>query len=210
MIDKRVALSVLLSLMLAACGRSQSASPANIQAALQAYYDRHPACISLALTLPAEIDVDGFEPMRPQLQALTKIGLLVVAPVRPAEGQAPSATPVAQQIRYRIAPRAGKFVHKGRDSFMGGTDLCFANRKVTKVISIGTPAKVMGRTVSQVRYDVILANIVPWAYNSTILEAFPALKTALSQPSGSRTETMVLTHQGWQLERDARQQPGLN
>lgn len=200
-LNKRLALLVFMTLALAACGRPHAVSSADLRTALQDYYDRHPVCVSLAIALPADLDAHGIEPMRPQLQALAKVGLLTA--VAASKLNASEAEQAAVHILYRIAPGAEKSVQKSHDSFMGGTDLCFAERMVTKVESFSPPEKVMDQTVSQVRYDFVLSNIAPWARNEAIAQAFPPIKAALSQRSGQETETMVLTRQGWQVERAA-------
>lgn len=198
-IGRRTALLVMSVMLLAACDDSQSASTANFRKALQSYYDRHPVCVSLAFTLPADMSAGGNELMRPQLDALAKAGVLKKSETNQSGPALPRGS-----VRYSVAPGNEKFVHAGHDSFLGGTDLCFATKKITKVESFTKPAQVMGRKVSQITYDFELVDVAPWARNAAITKVFPGIKVALSQSPGKETEAMTLTDKGWHLERGAR------
>lgn len=198
-IDGRALVFVMLFALLAGCDDSRSASTANFQKALQSYYDNHPVCISLAVTLPTSIGTGGIEPIRPQLEALAKAAVLK----KSKTSQSGAARPAAS-VRYSVAPGNRTFVHAGHDTFLGGTDLCFARRNITKVESFTKPAQVMGRKVSQVTYDFELRDVAPWTSAAAITAAFPKIKAALSQSPGTETEAMILTDKGWHLERDAR------
>lgn len=198
-VDGRAVFFMMLFALLAGCDDSQSASTANFQKALQSYYDSHPVCVSLAVTLPTSIGTGGIEPMRPQLEALAKAGVLK----KSETSQSGAAQPPAS-VRYSVVPGNEKFVHAGHDSFLGGTDLCFTRRKIAKVEAFTKPAQVMGRKVSQVTYDFELVDVAPWAKTAAITTAFPGIKAALSESPAKETEAMVLTDKGWHLERDAR------
>lgn len=183
--NMRVLVLMALMPLLHACHGSSPASPAKFKAALQVYYDRHPECLALALTLPVEIDKGGIEPMWPQLLALAKAGILTA-------GAKPT-----NHIRYEVAPGQEKVLHPAPDSFLGGTDLCFARRIIVKIDSFTPPQQVKGQTVSQVGYEFKLRGSAAWTSSPAIVRAFPAIGAALRKPQARAVATMVLTSTGW-------------
>jgi hypothetical protein len=106
----------------------------------------------------------------------------------------------------RYAPNAAgeKVVRNGADSFLGGTDICFARRKVVKIESFAEPADAAGAKVSRVTYDYELKDVEPWATGSDIASAFPQIETSLAKPGNHATDVLVQTDNGWKHERDVR------
>ncbi|MBI1331234.1 MAG: hypothetical protein GC166_15160 [Alphaproteobacteria bacterium] len=189
---KKVLVLMALAPLLNACHGSSPASPAKFKAALQVYYDRHPACLALALTLPVEIEKSGIEPMQAQLLALAKAGVLT-AVAKPAN-----------RIRYIVAPGQENVLHPEHDSFFGGMDLCFARRIIVKIDSFTAPSQVAGQTVSQVGYEFKLHGSAAWASSPAIVKAFPAIRAALRKPQARAVATMVLTPAGWRRQQTPR------
>ena len=92
----------------------------------------------------------------------------------------------------------GNIVRKGADHFIGGTDVCFAHRQVTKVETFTLPAELIGMKVSSVTYDYSLKDVEPWASDGAIQDAFPRIRTLLAVPPGTGVDGLVLTKDGWQ------------
>lgn len=199
---KHIILALFASCMLVGCDDPKAATNANFQKALQAYYDAHPVCISLAITFPDEIGSGPFEPMRPQLQALAKAGLVTTTRIQKSEPTLSGPSQLTTYTKYSIVSSAQTSIHDSADKFLGGTDICFAHRKITKVVSFTEPADAMGVNVSQVTYDYTLVGIAPWTKNPAVQSAFPGIAAAIAKPDGEQTEALDLTNNGWRLERD--------
>jgi hypothetical protein len=192
----------LVCLALLGCDNSKAANANNFQKALQAYDDAHRVCLSLPLTFPTEIGPGAFEPMRPQLEALAQIGFLSMAIVLRPQPTFSGPGKMENHTRYDISSAGENALRKGADRFLGGTDLCFAHRKITKIDSFTVPADEMGVTVSRVTYDYVLDNIAPWTGDASMRQAFPGIATTLAHPTGTATEGVVLTIDGWKDEHD--------
>ena len=70
--------------------------------------------------------------------------------------------------RYALTASGEKAVRRGADTFLGGTDVCFAHRKVVKIDSFTQPGSEMGMTISRVTYDYGLKDLEPWASDGKV------------------------------------------
>jgi hypothetical protein len=160
--------------------------------------------LSLSLTLPAELSPSPLETSRPQLEALAQVGIVSKTSFEKPEQTFSGPGKPVSYTRYSVAPAGDSVLRKGSDKFLGGSDLCFAKRKITKIESFTEPADLMGRRVSQVTYDYELIDVAPWANDPAIKKAFPAIGSALASQSAQQSEGMILTSSGWKQEGDVR------
>lgn len=188
---------------LAACDDPLNADKGTFEKALQSHYDAHPICAAIPLTFPVEFRSDGDAARKRQLEPLVATGLISVATIQknePALGQARAV----DYLRYAPTAAGEKVVRKGANSFLGGTDICFARRKVVKIESFTEPAEAAGVKVSRVIYDYEMKDVELWAKGPDIAAAFPQIGTVLAKPSGRATDVLVQTNEGWKHERDIR------
>ncbi len=189
-----LAICIAAFFLLAACGDALDADKKNFQNVLQSYYDTHPVCTAVLFTLPLELRSGGDAARKRQLEPLVKAGLITVETIQKNES--------AGYLRYVPAALGGNAIRKGANSFLGGTDICFARRKIINVASFTEPGEVMGVTVSRVTYDYDLKDIEPWAKTAEIAAAFPQIETMLAKSGNQAIDVLVLTKQGWKLEHD--------
>lgn len=193
----RLALAMGLSgLLPAACHDSDAADAAHFQAALQRYYDVHPECVALPIAFPFDVSAETGATAQRRLEALANIGLVRAMP---ADGRGTSSTDEAG-VRYALTLAGEEVIRAGADRFVGGSELCFAHRRILKVTSFTDPAAAMGMTSSRVTYDYNLTDVEPWASNGAVGDAFPRIRAALSTPTTSATDGVVLTRDGWHHE----------
>jgi hypothetical protein len=191
----RLALTTAIAgLLLAVCHDTDTADAAHFQAALQRYYDAHRECIALPVSLPLDVLAGAGDTIHRSLDVLARVGLVETTPVAEAGASAAGT-------RYALTPPGEKVIRGAADSFIGGSDLCFAQRRILKVTSFTDPALVLGVTSSLVTYDYDLIDVETWARDPAVQAAFPRIKTALSAPSSTATDSVVLTHDDWQHER---------
>lgn len=188
--------------LLAACDDPLDADKKSFEKVLQNYYDAHPICAAISFKLPIEFRSDSDADKKRQLEPLVRVGLISVATTRKNESTALGKGVAADYLRY--APTAGgeKVIRKGANSFLGGTDICFARRKVVNVESFTEPVEVMGMTVSRVTYDYDLKDVEQWAKGADIAVAFPQIEAMLAKSDHQATDVLVQTKQGWKLERN--------
>lgn len=191
--------------LLSACDDGPKASSDNFRQALQRYYDTEPVCISIAANLPIEIPADGDNITKRQLEALTRAGLLSVESFRkiePAILESPERT--SDHLRYRPTEAGTAAVRPTADSFIGGTRICFAKRQITEVTSFTEPADALGVKSSRVTYRYDFKDVKPWALRDGVRAAFPGIARLIDGTPDPRTDTLVLTGDGWTHERAAR------
>lgn len=189
--------------LLAACGKTTSHSDEEtFQTVLQAYYDAHPVCVSIALTFPVELRNLGDKDTAQQLNPLVAAGLLSVTTIQKNETAISGKGLTVDYLRY--APVAGQTaVRKGADSFLGGSDICFARRKILNIESFTAPADMAGVKATRVTYAYELKDIAPWATKPDIATAFPQIGAMLAKPTGQATDGLIETDSGWKQEKDA-------
>lgn len=188
---------------LAACDNPPKADKTTFEKTLQGYYDAHPVCAAIPLTFPVELRSDGDAARKRQLEPLVTAGLISVATIQknePALGQARAV----DYLRYAPTAAGEKFVRKGANSFLGGTDICFARRRVVKIESFTEPAEAAGVKVSRVTYDYELKDVEAWAIGPEIAGAFPQIAALLAKPGDRATDVLFRTGDGWKHERDVR------
>ncbi len=173
--------------VLVACDNSQKADSGSFERALQSYYDAHPICTAIALTFPIQVDGLGATTVKRQMEPLVSAGLVK-----------------ADTSSYSLTPAGEKVIRKGADKFLGGTDVCFAKRKVVKIETVTAPADAMGRKISSVTYDYALKDVEPWATDPKMADAFPQIGNALAKLGDRVTDILVLTSDGWKHEHDIR------
>lgn len=169
------------------CKDKNAATAENFERALQIYYDAHSTCITLPITFPIARDSTTNGQIRHQIEGLIGAGLVARSPF--PDG--------SNDIRFVVTAEGQRDLRSPRDSFLGGTDLCFARRHVTGIASFSQPADMMGLKVSQVTYSYEFKDIAPWAKKSPIRQTFPQIAAMLAQPSNTAMEGLVLTDHGW-------------
>jgi hypothetical protein len=173
-------------LLHAACDDSPKADKVTFEEVLRGYYDPHPVCAASALTVPFELRSDGDTARKRQLEPLVAAGLISVATIQKNEPPASGQGQAVDYLRYAPTAAGEKVVRKGANHFFGGTDICFARRKVVNIDAFTEPADDAGVKVSRVTYDYELKDVESWATGPEIAAAFPQIATALSTPATRR------------------------
>lgn len=188
--------------LLAGCDDPLDANKTNFQKALQSYNDAHPVCASISFKLPIEFRSDSDAVRKQQLEPLVRAGLISVETIQKNDSAAPGQARAADYLRYAPTSVGEKVIRKGANSFLGGTDICFARRKVVNVESFTEPVKVMGMMISRVTYEYEISNVEAWAKAPEIATAFPQIEATLAKSDHQATDVLVQTKQGWKHERD--------
>lgn len=188
--------------LLAACDDPLDANKANFQKVLQGYYDAHPVCASISFKFPIEFRSDSGADRKQQLEPLVRAGLISVETIQKKDSAAPGQARAADYLRYAPTAVGEKVIRKGANSFLGGTDICFAHRRVVNVESFTDPVETMGMMVSRVTYEYEMSNVEAWAKTPEIAASFPQIEAMLAKSDHQATGVLVQTKQGWKLERD--------
>lgn len=199
---RNLVISTAALLLLAACDNPPKADKSSFEKTLQGYYDSHPVCAAIPLTFPVDLPSDGDAARKRQLEPLVAAGLIGITTIQKNEPAASGQGRATDYLRYAPTDAGEKVVRKGTNSFLGGTDICFARRKVVKIESFTEPADAAGVKVSRVTYDYELKDVEPWATGPDIAGAFPQIGLLLAKPGSQATDVLVQTDSGWKHERD--------
>lgn len=188
-----------LALLAAACGSDpQAANHGNFAASLEAWHEARPVCVSMRPAPPVEIRVEDAAAPTPAMDALVEAGLLTATPItRVPDAFTGGGSQPVPHVRYETTPAAAETIRPSPNTFLGGTDLCFARRAVVAVRGNTEPGEMAGVQMTRVTYAWSLDDIAPWADSPAIRAAYPAIAAALDAPEGESTETLILTDSGW-------------
>lgn len=188
-------------LLLASCEADpQSNSDDTFKTAVAHWNNAHPVCVTWPDKLPVDIRAVGDETRRAAMNSLVEAGLLTATPISKQPDSFGSGGKSVAHVRYRPTPAGTSAIHPASNRFLGGTDFCYAKRRVVKLLSATAPGTLGAMQVVRVTYAWKLEP-APWASAPALRAAFPAIRTALDKPGGEATDTLVLTDKGWVNER---------
>ena len=100
-------------------------------------------------------------------------------------------------------PTAGQnAMRTATNSFLGGSDFCFAGPRIVSIESLTAPADASGMKVTRVTNAYELRDIAPWSTKPEIARALPQIGAILAKPTGQATDGLVQTDSGWKQEND--------
>jgi hypothetical protein len=188
----RAMLTLVLLASLAGCSSKKDPTRANFKDAINTYYSAHPECLWSATTkFPARADTSDAS-KTPGYDALTDQGLLT-----------------RQQDSRKVFIFGSKQVNdydlsdKGRAAWIpdpqnpGSGNFCYGHRDVTSVDNFTNNG-----STAAVDYHYQLGAVAPWANNTEIKTAFPALQASLATPLSDKAN-LTLTDNGWVLTKSA-------
>ncbi len=184
---------------------SKKPTTGNFEAALQKYFDKHPACEQFFMSgFPMEVILDrngkpaGIASDIELEESLVKAGLLKVSESTkhtPGNMFMPATT---EQIKtYTIAPGHDE-VWVADEAGHQGRQLCYGQVKVTGVDNFTEPGDVFGHHISEVDYTYKLTDIPSWAQEKSVRGHLPGLANGHDEKEQKSKATLELTHNGWQ------------
>jgi hypothetical protein len=196
------ALSTGLGVLLLIAGCNKTASSSNVDtapfaAALNTYYQSHPACaFSSPITFPiaagAEADIDPTEVQ--QLDALADAGL--VAKRSHQEWSAPQGP---TQIRVHETVSQYELTAKGKAAWTndpsGGGNFCYGT---PHVVSIDHASAEQNNQRYGVSYQYAVGSLPDWTKNAKVQAAFPNVAADASGKPQTGLATLTKTANGWQ------------
>ncbi len=181
------ATAALIMLALAAgCSSRKDPTKANFKAAIDAYYGAHPECLwSTTVKFPTRVDTSDAAKTA-GYDALTDQGLLV----RQQDSRKVFIFGSKQVNDYDLSPK-GRAAWTADPQNPGYGNFCYGRRDVTAVDDFTNS----GGTAA-VNYHYQLASVAPWANNTEIETAFPAVQASLATPLSDKAN-LTLTDNGW-------------
>ena len=209
----KYAISALLATgtLLAACGSKTDANDKNFSAALDQYLAKKGDVCLGSVTLgkwPVEVqDTSGlnFVPApsptddAAQMKALESVGLAKGTHMEVDQLMGSRPTGRKHKVwRYELTDEGKKAV---RDSSYGSglVDLCYANKRLDKIVKWDAVESFGGATATNVTYLYKLEGMQDWAGKPEIQAAFPHVKTLIAE-AGKKEERhgVKLTSIGWE------------
>lgn len=201
----RLALAILSTAVLAACGSARDASKSNFEAAINKHFADD--CTPLSFGFGQLTGVKGTDhgypvivrdtnyalqpntAARTAFDALAKAGLLTSKPAQiPSSGQEPETG------------TAYALTEKGKQSLVkpGSVSFCVGHRRVDEVVQFSEPSDGLGQTMSAATYTYTVVDVPEWANDPAVRAAFPSLNQLL-EPHQKAQATMVLMNDGWSM-----------
>jgi hypothetical protein len=191
-------LAVLSATVLAACSRSEPLSESDAGVVLQAYYDQHPSCLSLAIHFPAQLVRTPGSIAGQQFDALVKAGLVAQSEAAVTEvGIITRNTRTVMHRTYKLTVLGEGAIHPGPDKFLGGSQLCFAKRQVAAVISIQRLESGDGVAKVAVAYTYTNVPIAAWAQDPVVRVAYPGIDRVLDEKNRAGRDVVQQSEAGW-------------
>jgi hypothetical protein len=198
-------LAATLAASLSACDSKTSANEKNFGIAVSQYFDKKGDMCLDPVKWPVDVyDIDvRQQKLYPdnaagQMSALEAVGLAKGEDVE-LPGTFVDGKPVGSKVkvrRYTMTDAAKPYLHAkpGKQP-----RLCWGRKSLSKVIRWADPAKVGDHEESSVIYTYKLSNVVDWARNPRVKEAFPDLGRNVDGERSQKEKLYVkLTPQGWE------------
>lgn len=180
-----------LMLLSAGCNKTDN-SKANFKAAINDYYQSHPACLwqeSKKFPVQAATSDDA---KTQGYDALTDAGLLTRT-----TGEKKIIIISKQVNNYDVSAK-GRTAWTQDPTQPGYGNFCYAHRQVSSIDSFTTGVNSAGGKVATVNYHFTLTDVADWAKSQEIQTAFPALN-AVSAGSQPAQATLVMNGDQWKM-----------
>ncbi len=192
----RTMLMCLALALAAGCSSKKDATKANFKDAIDTYYSAHPECLwSTTVKFPTRSDTSDSDKTT-QYDALTDQGLLT----RQQDTRKVFIFGTKQVNDYDLSDK-GRAAWTPDPQQPGYGNFCFGHRDVTTVDDFTAN----GGTAT-VNYHYQLGAVAPWANNTEIETAFPAVQADLASPLSDKAN-LTLSDNGWVLVKPASSLP---
>jgi hypothetical protein len=192
----RTTLMCLFLALAAGCSSKKDATKANFKDAIDTYYSAHPECLwSTTVKFPTRSDTSDSDKTT-QYDALTDQGLLT----RQQDTRKVFIFGTKQVNDYDLSDK-GRTAWTADPQQPGYGNFCFGHRDVTTVDDFTAN----GGTAT-VNYHYQLGGVAPWANNTEIETAFPAVQADLASPLSDKAN-LTLGDNGWVLTKPASSSP---
>jgi hypothetical protein len=192
----RTTLMCLAFALAAGCSSKKDATKANFKNAIDTYYSANPECLwSTTVKFPTRSDTSDSDKTT-QYDALTDQGLLT----RQQDTRKVFIFGTKQVNDYDLSPK-GRAAWTPDPQQPGYGNFCFGHRDVTTVDDFTAN----GGTAT-VNYHYQLGGVAPWANNTEIETAFPAVQADLASPLSDKAN-LTLGDNGWVLVKPAASSP---
>lgn len=193
----------LVALVAVGCGNPSDANKTNFQNAINAYFEKSPACIHIfgAREMPETIKVT---PLRQQTISaydnFVRLGLLQVTESETQE--------VGVLGYHKIKTRKYELTEEGKQYYSLGTiknvgamfggagTFCYGKRTVSEIKNFSEPANMMGMTISNVNFSYKITEVAPWANDANIRETYKDIEKTITGKNEGKA-TLVKTNEGW-------------
>ncbi len=191
-------LAILTIGIVAATGCNKKADDAgNYKSAINSYYDAHPECLfKTEKKFPVQADTKDSSETMPW-DALVDQGLLVRTTAEKTK-----LIVMSKSVNNYDLSDKGRGTWKADPQMPGYGNFCFGRRKVEKITNYTPVGGTQPGVVTTVNYTYTVSDVADWARSAGIQTAYPGVKAKLAAAS-SATANLVLTGNGWQLQKAA-------
>jgi hypothetical protein len=181
------------SLLLAGGCNKKADNTMNYKAAINDYYQAHPACLwSQPKKLPVQAATSD-DAKTQGFDALTDAGLLTRT-----TGEKKVLIIASKQVNNYDVSEKGRSAWTADPTQPGYGNFCYGHRDVTSIDNVTNGADSSGNKTAQVSYHYKIGDAAAWANSPEMKTAFPDLATVLSGPQADNA-SLTMTGDHWQL-----------
>jgi hypothetical protein len=195
-------LGLILGIILVGCSNPKDATESNFKDAIQDYFSKNKACISVRASFPYEVEKKRGK--NDVLEELVKIGMLEsndsIKTIKNIIN--PKIITKKSAIKYSLTDKGNKvseLVSENSGWFSGETKFCYGKYEVVNITNFSEPSDFFGQKISNVNYTYRVKDIADWANNDILKSKFSELKRDLNSMDEERggKEALILTNKGW-------------
>jgi len=185
------------------CNSSKKPNEANLKNAIDQYLSmQNRACVTLDGQFPHDVPVGDNSGTAAKLAALEHAGLVqsvnTTAVVR-SLADSLSLTPQKPKPvkRYTVSTEGQKYFQKVLDVSGRLDGFCYGHEEVALIVNWTEPETQGSYSETTVTYTGKVPDLAAWAKLPEIQQAFPSIKTTLSDVGQNQTVALHLTNKGW-------------
>jgi hypothetical protein len=181
------------SLLLAGGCNKQADNTMNYKAAINDYYQAHPACLwSQTKKFPVQAATSD-DAKTQGYDALTDAGLLART-----TGEKKVLIIASKQVNNYDISDKGRSAWTADATQPGYGNFCYGHRDVTSIDNVTSGADSSGNKTAQVSYHYKIGDAAAWANTQEMKTAFPDLAPTLSGPQADNA-SLTMTGDHWQV-----------
>src|SRR5580698_4722848 len=183
------------SLLLAGGCNKQADNTMNYKAAINDYYQAHPACLwSQTKKFPVQAATSD-DAKTQGYDALTDAGLLART-----TGEKKVFIVASKQVNNYDLSAQGRSSWTPDTTQPGYGNFCYGHRAVDSIDSFTTGVNGSGLKTAEVNYHYSIADVPGWAQSEEIKTAFPSLGASLAQSQPAH-DSLVMNGSDWQVSK---------
>jgi hypothetical protein len=190
-------------IVVSGCRNPTKPNATNLRNAIDQYLPtQNRACVTLDGQFSHDVPIGDKSGSAAELAALEHAGLVQSVNTSAVVGSLASSLSLSPQKpepvkRYTVSAEGQKYFQKVLDVSGRLDGFCFGHEKVASIVNWTEPETQGSYSETTVTYTGKVPDVAAWAKLSDVQQAFPSIKTTLSDVGQNQTVALHLTNKGW-------------